>query len=140
MTKGLGEGHCLPWCVEGRRSVRLVAIGPTAANIWPGISPVTTGFDTQRASNLLRAFLDVGVEVVDEISSYRQDAGVPLLPPKCDLTFSGGSWAKVEDLQMCFVTNPKIVSCVRFCTIFTILTYSLDNPLEHSNYEMQRRP
>ena len=107
MTKGLGEGHrapYLPRCVEGRRSVKLITIRHTVANI----SPVTSGFDTERAANLLRGILDIGVEVVNEILSYRQDAEVPLLPPKCYLmTFSGGSWAKVEDLQKCLMNNPQ---------------------------------
>ena len=89
MARGLGEGHyralCLPRCVEGRRSVRLVAIHHIAANIWPGISPVTSGFDTESVANILRAFLDIAVEVVNEILSFRQDAVVPRLPPKCHL-------------------------------------------------------
>ena len=65
--------------------MRLIAIHHTAANIWPGISPVTSGFDTERMVDLLRAILGIGAEAVNEILSYEQDAEVPLLPPKCYL-------------------------------------------------------
>ena len=63
--------------------VRLIAIHHIAANIWPEISPVISGYDEDRAANLLRAVLDIGVDVVNEILSYGQDTEMPLLPPEC---------------------------------------------------------
>ena len=63
--------------------VRLIAIHHIAANIWPEISPVISGYDEDRAANLLRAVLDMGADVVNEILSYGQDTETPLLPPKC---------------------------------------------------------
>jgi len=62
---------------------RLIAIHHIAANIWPEISPVDSTYDTDRASKLLKAILDMGADVVNEILRYQQDAKAPLLPPKC---------------------------------------------------------
>ena len=63
--------------------VRLIAIHHIAANIWPEISPIISGYDEDRAANLLRAVLDMGADVVNEILTYGQDTETPLLPPKC---------------------------------------------------------
>ena len=60
--------------------VKLIAIHHVAANIWPEISPVISRYDDDKAANLLRAVLDVGVDVVNEILSYGQDTE---MPPKC---------------------------------------------------------
>ena len=60
--------------------VKLIAIHHVVANIWPEISPVISRYDDDRAVNLLRAVLDIGADVVNEILSYGQDTG---MPPKC---------------------------------------------------------
>ena len=52
-----GTGHSHAPC-----SPRCVFLYTIAANIWPRTSPVT--FDTERAANLLRVIVGIGVEAV----------------------------------------------------------------------------
>lgn len=62
-----------------------------AANIWPEIPHPTAGYDTDRAANLVRAILGIGVDAMNEMRSRLMWQ---------DLTGCGSAAAKVLPLSL----------------------------------------